>query len=44
MLQYAFPGHEMRRDLREPDDSLDGLDLAEEGPNVVKLVMAPMLQ
>ena len=44
MLQYTFPGDEMRRNLREPDDSLDGLDLTEEWPNVVKLVMAPMLQ
>jgi hypothetical protein len=44
MLQYAFPGDEMRRDLSKPDDSLNGLDLTTEWASIVKLVMAPMLQ
>ena len=33
-----------RRDLSEPDDSLDSLDLAEEGALTRELVMTPMLE
>jgi hypothetical protein len=34
----------MRRDLGQPDGSLDGFHLAEERPDAAELVMPPMLE
>ena len=34
----------MRGDLSQPDDRFNGFDLTKERADIVKLVMAPMLQ
>ena len=37
-------GAELRRDLRQPDHRLHGLDLAEKGSDALEVVTSPMLQ
>ena len=44
LIQKSLRRRTLRRDLRQPDDRLDGFDLAEEGLRTDELVMAPMLQ
>ena len=44
LIQKSLRRRTLRRDLRQPDDRLDGFDLAEEGLRTDEFVMAPMLQ
>jgi hypothetical protein len=44
MLEDALGTPVVRGDLGQPDQRLDGLDLAEERPEVVEPVVAPVLK
>ena len=44
LIQEALRRRALRRDLGQPDNRLDGFQLAEEGARTDELVMAPMLQ
>ena len=45
MIEKSAPlSAELRRNLGQPDDRLDGFDLTEEGPDIAETVMPPMLQ
>ena len=44
LIQEALRRRAFRRDLGQPDDRLDGFDLAEERARADELVVAPMFQ
>ena len=44
LIQKTLRRRTLRRDLRQPDNRLDGFDLAEEGLRSHKFVIAPVLQ
>jgi len=44
VLEESLPFAHVRRDLGQPDDSLDGFDLAEEWSRSLEIVRTPVLQ